>query len=189
MWMLVVVWPGNCMPPLPWPSSVSSLFCFLVALLPESTFRSVQLIDQGWLPIKSLGTRVADKLSIGSFPLLSGKTLLVSWQDPYCEVCPHMGKRFRGCEPKCIKCFLFQVKQEGKVTVAEGPTYAKAWHGVRDIQWICSLRYSSLTGAWTGGREVSKDRSRKAIRVRSRGSLLCFVSSKDFCLQFMNEVW
>jgi len=76
-----------------------------------------------------------------------------------------------------------------KGPVAEGPTHAKARPGVRDIQCICSLRYSSLTGAWTRGREVSKDRSRKAIRVRSKGSLLCFVSSKDFCLQFMNEVW
>lgn len=43
-----------------------------------------------------------------------------------------MGKRFRGCESKCVKCFLFQVKKEGKVTVAEGPIYTKASPGVRD---------------------------------------------------------
>lgn len=43
-----------------------------------------------------------------------------------------MGKRFRGRESKCVKCFLFQVKQEGKVTVAEGSTYAKTSPGLRD---------------------------------------------------------
>ena len=37
-----------------------------------------------------------------------------------------MGRGFTGCESKRVKCFLYQVKQEGKVIVAEGSTYAKA---------------------------------------------------------------